>query len=397
MKKLSNLHKKVLNIAVTFLFIFALISVNVVKVAAYTADTSITGYPFILTNMKAYYYDGSIGVYSDGVLQEQNSYYFPFYDLSSDLSSGFYELRFGNNTESMIFPYEPELYDYYCVGTYAYDGNYEYDYSFKPTTFRTIFVEDDILNAYHSDLELYPFETTDLHGYSFSSKLNMNGQSALSCISFIDGNKGTIGKELYFSCSIIPVAKSGTEADTLNSILQILNQINQNIITGNTLQQQTIDAINQNTTNTTNWFTTLISNLSTWYYQRKEDLSNWFLDIDNRLSSGFAALYSQMTREQDEKLNGYDDTTQSDAAASFSSESDKLTSLEGELSTQGNDFVNDYTSDGFDTGVLTTLGSSLVFVATWFTNFWNMGGVFTATLNLCFALSIVFFIFRIKR
>ena len=115
------------------------------------------------------------------------------------------------------------------------------------------------------------------------------------------------------------------------------------------------------------------------------------------MSAGFTALYHQMTREQDEKLNGYTDTTQSDAADQFSTESDKLTTLEDELSTQGNDFVNDYTSEGFDTGILATIGSSLLFVATWFTNFWNMGGIFTSTLNLCFALSIVFFIFRIKR
>lgn len=96
-------------------------------------------------------------------------------------------------------------------------------------------------------------------------------------------------------------------------------------------------------------------------------------------------------------MNGYDDTTQSDAADNFNTESDKLTQLEDQLNDQSHGFVSDYTTTGFNTGVLTTLSSSLIFVTTWFANFWNMGGIFTAGLNLCFSLSIVFFILRLRR
>lgn len=116
-----------------------------------------------------------------------------------------------------------------------------------------------------------------------------------------------------------------------------------------------------------------------------------------RLTSWFDDLFKRMDDKQNELIHGYQDTTTSEAASAFSSESDKLTALEGELSMQSNTYVTDYAAEGFDLGVLATIGSSLIFVTTWFTNFWNIGGVFTACLNFCFALSIVFFILRIKR
>lgn len=390
------LNKKILNKAAIFLLLAVLLCWNALKVEAYTA---LDGYPFEFDNMKyiienlnnEYLYD------SNGVKISDNLYQ---WEISNTVFNDVSQVYFGNLSEDFIFPFNSDKYDYYLVGTYSTFVNTSNDFSFFPDSVSCTHYDENLnyysLNCY--DVNFYNYSNEHSKGFSFSFEIDFNDvNSTFSLIRFRDNSGGSVGGSAIFSASIVPVAK-GSEAEQLNqSILNELIKINQNLVTSNSLQQSTIDAINQNTTNITNWFTTLISNLSTWYYQRKEDLSNWFLDIDNRLSSGFAALYSQMTKEQDEKLNGYDDTTQSDAAASFSSESDKLTSLEGELSTQGNDFVNDYTSDGFDTGVLTTLGSSLIFVATWFTNFWNMGGVFTATLNLCFALSIVFFIFRIKR
>lgn len=128
------------------------------------------------------------------------------------------------------------------------------------------------------------------------------------------------------------------------------------------------------------------------------ETTNSFIDnLTSKLTGWFEDLFKRMDDKQNELVHGYQDTTTSEAASAFSSESDKLTALEGELSTQSNTYVTDYAAEGFDLGVLATIGSSLIFVTTWFTNFWNIGGVFTACLNFCFALSIVFFILRMKR
>lgn len=389
MKKLSNFHRRVLNIVVTLMAAIALMLGNVTSVAAYTADTPLTGYPLIVENME--YADGT-GFYHP-VLGDDNIYYFTMPEGYKKDYLSF--IRFGSTSSNFIYPYS-DLYDYYLIGTYAFEYRNVNNYTFSPTRIQ--------MNAYNyngqeifyelTDVNFYDYSNFTYMGNSFSAKLP-SGVSTIGYFNFL-GN-GSVCGDIVFSASIVPVAKSGSEADTLNSILQTLTQINQNIITGNTLQQQTIDAVNANTTNTTNWFNTLITTLQGWFNTRTEDLRTWFYMIEERMSAGFTALYHQMTKEQDEKLNGYEDTTQSDAADNFNTESDKLTELEDQLNNQSHDFVSDYTTTGFNTGVLTTLSSSLIFVTTWFANFWNMGGIFTAGLNLCFSLSIVFFILRLRR
>lgn len=98
----------------------------------------------------------------------------------------------------------------------------------------------------------------------------------------------------------------------------------------------------------------------------------------------------------DELINGFSGLPLDQVTNAFWDSSDELKSYEQDLMNQSSDSVNSYMSDSFNLSVLDTLGSSLTFVVTWFTNFWNMGGVFTDTLNLLFALSIVFYIIKVR-
>lgn len=351
-------HFKKMKTCIISLFAIALMIGNVVRVAAYTADTSITGYPIIIDNMRMTAYSwagGSYNILSSpvGELQEQNSYYFAVGEDTTGLGG----LVFGNSQNFMVFPYDPVLYDYYIVGTFASSEPTSGDYSFSPYYAEILYYADD---AYVSDtgseFNKYPFEGANVKGLSFSFKAPFSKNTTISEIRLGGSNEATslIGGDCYFSASIIPVAKGADYTSALNSIITALNQINQNIITSNTLQQQTIDAIKADTTNTTNWFTTLISNLSTWYYQRKEDLSNWFLDVDTRLSSGFTALYSQMTKEQselldqmtsehEEELHGYDTTKESDINTELSGSLGNLEDVEKDVTNVAFEGMSEYT------------------------------------------------------
>lgn len=400
MKKLSNLHKKVLNIAVTLLAAITLILGNVTSVAAYT---DINGYPLIWDDpgSNLYIYDSDwnyiTNYHTDSMtLQEQNAYLID-YDINFPVTD-VREIRIGTTSESLVIPINLDVYDYYLVGTVAAINTSTHE--FGDISNINIHSYDTKGNlAYVTTVGTVgqtQFFNNAVGGRSFYAKIDVSGVCNIGVLTLQTGGS-TINGDIWFSASVVPVPKSGTEADTLNSILQTLTQINQNIITGNTLQQQTIDAINQNTTNTTNWFSTLISNLSTWYSQRKEDLSNWFLDIDTRLSSGFAALYSQMTKEQNEQLYGYQESVIPDASEEFNTGASELGTIEEELSGTSSQYVNDYTAEAYDVSLLDTLGPSLVFVVTWFTNFWNMGGAFTACLTLCFAMFIAFYVLRTRK
>ena len=366
-------NKKILNKAVTFLLMAVLLCFNAVQVEAYTADTSMTGYPFIIENSRLRISTGTDYVIRYTSPGEQNSY-----STSLDAVDCLNWLEFGDYEKSFIFPYNPEVFDYYLVGTMGFTGNAD---TMKLVLNR--FSVKSILSGSTSSTisqdfpcEIYDFHSMVLNGFSFSANLSGLDNSNLSVLFFdFDDTSYISACDFWFSASIVPVPKA-SEAEQLNqSILNELIKINQNLVTSNSLQQSTIDAINQHDANEKSWFQQLIQSMGI----------------------GFSTLYEQMKKEQDDKLYGYQDTTTSEAASAFSSESDKLTALEGESSTQSNTYVTDYAAEGFDLGVLATIGSSLIFVTTWFTNFWNMGGVFTACLNFCFALSIVFFILRIKR
>ena len=347
MKKLSNFHRKVLNIVVTLMAAIALMLGNVTSVAAYT---DMNGYPFVMDGMQCSIYsyvNGSFhsAHYAPGTLNDQNSYLFDFDHTVNSIKS----VRFGVESGSLVVPVNLDVYDYYFVGTYFFTGSnsasnciiFDSMYFYNP--------DENGIRQYTSvsgfnQIDFFSFSSGT--GKSFYGKLDINSNANLSYAVFESSSFGTLSADenIWFSASIVPVAKSGTAADTLNSILQTLTQINQNLITNNTLQQQTIDAINQNTTNTSNWFTTLITTMQGWFNTQTENLRTWFYMIEERMSAGFTALYHQMTREQDEKLNGYTDTTQSDAADSFNTESDKLTELEDQLNDQSHDFVSDYTT-----------------------------------------------------
>ena len=365
------LNKKILNKAATFLLMAVLLCWNAVQVEAYT---DLNGYPWYSTQAPIVLYTDAgyyTTIYNSGVI-EQNS--MRIYNNSH--LTGLKVLTLSDSEMSFVLPYNPDLYDYWVVGTIAATEEYgETNLQFKGInvgnynqSYMINFSDENTMTSFNSD---------EVSGYSFWGKIYEPVEDCNFCrFQFIDSSgQMSLGGDVFVSISFVPIAKDSTLEDVNASILQELIKINQNLVTSNSLQQSTIDAINQHDANEKSWFQQLIQNMGL----------------------GFSALYKQMTEEKDEQLYGYQDTTTSEAASAFSSESDRLTALEGELSTQSNTYVTDYAAEGFDLGVWATIGSSLICVTTWFTNFWNIGGVFTACLNFCFALSIVFFILRIKR
>lgn len=97
-----------------------------------------------------------------------------------------------------------------------------------------------------------------------------------------------------------------------------------------------------------------------------------------------------------DSLNNYDGTGVNDAASKFDQSAGELDSIESDLTNITNSSIETYTDSAFDTSVIASLGSSLVYVVTWFTNFWDMGGLFSSILNVGLALSIAFFILRLR-
>lgn len=116
----------------------------------------------------------------------------------------------------------------------------------------------------------------------------------------------------------------------------------------------------------------------------------------NQQHSDSQAEINQSIQNTDQITNGYSDQSINNADAAFNAGADDLTSIEDDLTDSSSKYVNDFTSTGFDTSLLTSIGPSLNFVVTWFANFWNIGGALTSSFTLSFAIFIAFYILRVR-
>lgn len=132
------------------------------------------------------------------------------------------------------------------------------------------------------------------------------------------------------------------------------------------------------------------------FNQLTSNLSNWYNGLISNLNTNIDRILNQNNEEHEETINGYQGTGTSDASDKFDQSAGELESIESDLTGITNSSIGSYTDTAFDTTVITSLGSSLVYVVTWFTNFWNMGGLFTSILNVGLALSVAFFILRLR-
>lgn len=181
--------------------------------------------------------------------------------------------------------------------------------------------------------------------------------------------------------------------------------------------QQIIDGIDQNTSAVTATGNNIVSGISDaatyignqikYYIELLEtsvtsnfnklttNLTNWYNGLVSNLNTNFDRLLNQNTEEHEETINGYQGTGTPEASEKFDQSAGELDSIESDLTGITNTSVDNYATAAFDTSIITTLGPSLVYVVTWFTNFWNMGGIFTSLLNVGLALFVAFFILRL--
>ena len=184
-----------------------------------------------------------------GTLKEQNSYYF---DFSEDITN-IREIRLGNYEESLVIPFNLDLYDYYYVGTIAFTDSTRNDF---PDLSSVMFFSVDSDGTHHF-LNMDSFSTVDygnilgVTGQSFYGKfsdIQLSNISNLSQSVFGFSDFATLRGDVWFSASIVPIEKSaGTDAATA-AIIQKLTEINTNQTNSNVLQQES-NQIAQDTQN----------------------------------------------------------------------------------------------------------------------------------------------------
>ena len=192
------------------LFAVIILCNNAVQVEAYT---DMNGYPFVYDGMRfSVIYKTSSGqttqsILTDTVLKEQNSYL-------SKVGSSFDNvnlIRFGYIDGNFVFPYEPDLYDYYVVGTYAFTVNNGNDFDF-PVSTAICWTEgaQGTTSIFGEDFHAYSYNSYSSVGHSFSFKIELNDNTNFCSFDLTCENEygGKIPQgEMWFCASIVPVAK----------------------------------------------------------------------------------------------------------------------------------------------------------------------------------------------
>lgn len=154
-------------------------------------------------------------------------------------------------------------------------------------------------------------------------------------------------------------------------------------------QNQTIINQSQTQNNLTNQQNTIIQNQTSQQHQDSQ------AEINQGIANSQAQI-NQSIQNTDQITNGYNSSQMGDAENKFESGAGDLTDIEDTLTDSSSTYVSDFTNTGFDTSFLQSVGPSLNYVVTWFTNFWNMGGALTSTYGLSFAIFIAFYILRVR-
>lgn len=401
MKKLN--HNRVLNIVAALLFAFSLMCGSALQVSAYTADTSLTGYPFVyddfdlglIYRLPDYPYEYTF----NPTLDEQNSYKV---DIHVDFGNVDI-IRIGNVYGNYIIPYSNDLYDYYFVGTYAFTNFTNFNFKSKNAEIYTV-SNGTLTGGIVSNFNSMPYKSNSAIGESFYFKFEMDSNA--NFVSFDLKNEVEYGgyipqSTMWFSGSVIPIPK-GTEADQLNqSILNELVKINQNLITANTLQQQTIDAIKDHDTNVGNWFNTLTNNLGSWFQQ-----------LYTSMGVGFEKLYKQMTEEQteqleqdkqfhdeemeqsseqhDEALHGFDASDGNDASGNLENSLGSMEEIESGITDKAFEGMDEYTipEEGV-TGYAQQFLTTFPLVAAMMQSIYDSSGPFNILLSVTFTFVLV--------
>lgn len=232
---------------------------------------------------------------------------------------------------------------------------------------------------------------------------NKNSGTYLGNLTLKPSEVDDYGGQLYYYSDLRDVpSEDGYHAYQNQQIIDSINAGNEGIISniGNyfrTLFTNLENLFTSLTQSIADNFTTMTENLRNWHDNLLLNLSNWFQGLSDNITTNFDRFFEEDAEQHEEIVNGYEGSDTTVANDSFNAGAEELDGIESELSDASNYYIDNYTTNAFDSGFLTTLGPGMVYVVTWFTNFWNMGGLFTTVLNAGLALFVAFFILRFKR
>lgn len=362
-----------IRVALSFLIVcFGFLSVSS-RAYAYTSEDGF--YPINTANGALQFVFTQGDYFITANIDDLNTYHFNNPDLSDINKIVFYPGPSDNaSNQPFNFPADFELFDYYLIGALYSITNDISISTFKPSSLIVRYKDGNTgdgrsYNLY--DINIYNIDNHNTLGFGFSVKVdfasaNNTGIASIQFTQDVNGSGSKPANQIA-EFGILAVRKDTSELEINQRILNKLSE----------MQESITDSIGSAADQVTG------------------SIDSATNSITSKLQESFDSLTSNLTDWFNDVFNGYDGTGTSDASEKFDQSAGELESVEKDLTNITNTSVDNYATAAFDTSIITTLGPSLVYVVTWFTNFWNMGGIFTSLLNVGLALFVAFFILRL--
>lgn len=149
-------------------------------------------------------------------------------------------------------------------------------------------------------------------------------------------------------------------------------------------------------TNLSTWFTNLNNKIDNRFDRLTNDLSNWFFQLGDTIGKGFTNLMNQNNTQHQETINGYQGNSISKEQQEFDEKMGIIEDYQDNVMYESIYAFDDFAEKSFDLTPIESIANSLFYVTSWFTNFWEMGGMFTSFLNFCLAVFIASFVLRVR-
>lgn len=148
----------------------------------------------------------------------------------------FQQNQSGQAGEQWTFPFQPEVYDYYFLGTLtAYNTDKDAS-TFKPTNIRLVYRDyDNMTNKNYSlsGLNVYDIDTGNYNGFGFYTKVSFESSDNTGISQVImSSDKDGLGNKpanLIFEAGVLAIEKGTDEVAVMSQILDKLSEMESSI------------------------------------------------------------------------------------------------------------------------------------------------------------------------
>lgn len=264
------------------------------------------------------------------------------------------------------------------TGSLVATGTDNFTFSISPSMqFRfdpSVFVDSGFYASFYIDITFTSFLGTVPGGFSFDSIYTPS-------VSFVAGSSVNSFSSLPSSSALGKVYSS------------LISDIGANFTDLQSFLYVRMSAIETGILDQT---TELLTGISNQTATLTKNISDQTTSVNAKMDAIWSAQSQQSAQQHDELVNGYDSSGFNDSQTSLDSSFSDYEKGETQLLDSAFTSFDSFTSDYFDTGVISTYAVSILSVSTWYSRLWQAFGDLTVVFTVSLAIGVVALLLKIR-